>query len=170
VEAVDSNGEICCDRHSGNSFAEIVLELSWTQHLNPGVAGEVVHVEGENVFDAVNDHGRNQPGVVGRLSANSVCSNEAAPFGIDGIRIRESENRRLDAGQHSLSLAWCEAEPVVLNRSSSNRPEFDQVLRCNAKAISVPAEFGYGCASLAMLRACAVKAAKENVGIDQDVH
>jgi hypothetical protein len=41
-----------------------------------------------------------------------VCGNDAAPFRIDGIGIRESENRRLDAGQHSLGLAWSEAEPL----------------------------------------------------------
>ena len=95
------------------------------QHFNPRVAGEVIHVERENMFDAMNYHGRNQSGVVGRFSANPVCGNDAAPFRIDGIGIRESENRRLDAGQHSLGLAWSEAEPVAFNRSSTNRPEFD---------------------------------------------
>jgi hypothetical protein len=65
------------------------------------------------VFDAVNHHGRNKPGVVGRFSANGMCCNEAAPFRIDGTRIRESENRRLDAGQHSLGLSWSEAESIV---------------------------------------------------------
>ena len=110
------------------------------QHFDLGVAREVAHVVGENVFDAVNHHGRNQPGVVGRFSAHPVCSNEAAPFRIDGIGIRESENRRLDEGQHSLGLGWSEAEPVVLDRSRADRPELDEVLRCDGKAIPVLAE------------------------------
>jgi hypothetical protein len=80
-----------------------------------------------------------------------MCGNEAAPFRIDDIGIRESENRGLDAGQHSLGLAWSEAESIVLNRSSTNRPELDQVLRCDAKAIAVPAQLGYGFASLCRL-------------------
>ena len=50
-------------------------------------------------------HGGNQPSVVGGFSANAVCRNEAAPFLTEGIGIREPENRRLDAGQHSLGLA-----------------------------------------------------------------
>jgi hypothetical protein len=151
-------------------FGPPLSELRWMQHFNPSVAGEVIHVERENVFDPVNYHGRNQPGVVGLLSANPVCSNEAAPFRIDGIRIWEPENRRFDAGQHSLGLAWGKAKPVVLDRSRADRPELDEVLRCHTKAIPVLADLGYSFASLTMLWICAVKPAKENVGIGQDVH
>jgi hypothetical protein len=64
-----------------------------------------------------------------------VCRNEATPFRIDGIRIREPENGRLDAGEHSLGLAWGEAKPVVRDRSRADRPKLNEVLRCDTKAI-----------------------------------
>jgi hypothetical protein len=49
-------------------------ELRWMQHFNPSVSGEVIHFERENVFDPVDYHGRNQPGVVGRFSANPCAA------------------------------------------------------------------------------------------------
>jgi len=140
------------------------------QHFNLGVTGEVVGVERENVLDAVNHHGRNQPGVVCRLSTNPVCGNQAAPLHIDGIGIRKPDNRGLDEGKHSPGLAWSEAEPIGVNGPGTDRPELDEVLRCDTQPIAVPAELVYGVAGLTMLRICAVKPTKENVGIGQDLH
>jgi hypothetical protein len=145
-------------------------EFRWMQHFNLSVTGEVVGVERENVLDAVNHHGRNQPGVVCLLSTNPVCGNQAAPFHVDGIGIRKPDHRGLNAGKHSLGLAWSEAEPIGFNGSGADRPELDEILRRDTKPIAVAAELVYGVTSLTMLRICPVKPTKENVGIDQDVH
>jgi hypothetical protein len=80
------------------------------------------------------------------------------------------DNRRLDACKHSLGLAWSEAEPIGFDGPGADRPEFDEVLRCDTKPIAVPAALVYGVTSLTMLRICPVKPAKENVGIGQYVH
>lgn len=145
-------------------------EFRWIQHFNLSVTGEVIGVERENVPDAVNHHGRNQPRVVCLLSTNPVRGNQAAPFHIDGIGIRKPDNRGLNAGKHSLGLAWSESEPIDFNGSGTDRPEFDEVLRRDTKPIAVPAELVYGVTSLTMLRISPMKPTKENVGIGQDVH
>ena len=96
--------------------------------------------------------------------------NESAPLRIDIIRIRQSENRTLDASNNPVCLDRSEPESVIFDRPRGNSPELDEILRGNANAVSFLAEPRYRVTGLAVLRVSAMNPTKDDVGIRENVH
>ena len=57
----------------------------------PGIPGEVVAVEGENMRDTIHGHCCDEPGIVSLLSRDAMRHHESAPLQIDVIGVRHSK-------------------------------------------------------------------------------
>jgi hypothetical protein len=115
-------------------------------------------------------HRCDKPGIVSLLSRDAMRHNEPAPLPIDVIGVRQSENRTFDSSNNPVSLSRIEPKSTILDRPGGNSPQLDEILRGNADPISFSAEPRYGITSLAVLRVCAMKPAKDDVGVGENVH
>jgi len=140
------------------------------QHIDTGIPGEVLNVEGENVSDTIHGHRCDQPCIVGLLPRHAVFQDEPAPFWIDIIRVRQSKNRIFDASNNPVCLGRSEPESVIFHWPRGNSPQLDEILRANKDTIALFAKPRYRITGLAILRMRAMKPAKNDVGVGQNVH
>src|ERR1017187_8853465 len=59
-------------------------DIGGMHNFDAGIAGEACLIEAQNAREAMCQHRRNQPGVMGRLSRNLMLRDEALPNRVDG--------------------------------------------------------------------------------------
>ena len=138
-------------------------------HSNPRIPRKIRTIESEDMRNTVYVHRGHKPRIVGLLPRHAVCQDEPAPFWIDIIRVRQSKNRIFDARNNPVCLGRSEPESVIFHWPRGNSPQLDEILRANKDTIALFAKPRYRITGLAILRMRAMKPAKNDVGVGQNV-
>jgi len=67
-------------------------------------------------------------------------------------------------------LGWSQTETIAFGGTRTHGPQFDEILRSEANAVTNNAEFRYGISGLAMLWVRALEATEDDIRIDKDIH
>jgi hypothetical protein len=96
---------------------------------NAGIPGEVRRIEGKNVCDAVDVHGRSQSSVIYLNAAHTMYHHEMTPLDMDRGAIRQKGKDALNKPRAAVRLSKGEAKAAPRrDRSRAHVPELDKVL------------------------------------------
>ena len=105
---------------------------------NIRIAGKVLLIEREQVGDAVDVHGGDQPGIVDLDSQYAISYHQATPFAMHLLVVRQEDQFSFDQLCFAIGLSNRQAETVAVLRPSCHVPEFHQVLRRVAERGAAP--------------------------------
>ncbi len=78
-------------------------------------------------------HGCDQAGIVGGFTGDGVPYDESFPGRVDIRIFWQKDKSSFDPVQFHRCFSWGQAKAVLLERSRSHRPKFDEVLRNDMK-------------------------------------
>lgn len=131
---------------------------------------KVADVEGEDLRQPVNRHGRDQVGVVTRFAADLIARDQLLPMRKDGGSLAQKNEEDLEAGKFRLRFGRSKPKPVLRRGPRADHPELVEVLRHEAEDFPLPAQLGHGVHGSGMHRVDGLSGSEQNVCIEQDAH
>lgn len=104
-------------------------DLLWMNNAKALVPREIIDIEGDDVFDAVDDHSCDDPCVMSLVALDGVSANQSFPLPISIFRFDKNEKDRLEACDVALDSRWCITKSVLFLGSRACHPEFRRNLR-----------------------------------------
>ena len=141
------------------------------KHLDVLVAFEVAGVESEDVRNAVNLHGSNEPSVVSFFAQHAIGGDQLFPF---CVRYRRYQARGRKAASKLGESLHCElrrvSEAVHISWACGHDPRFNQALCGDAQPVALPEEELHGSSGLRRGRMGAVSSPQDDVRVDETIH
>lgn len=131
---------------------------------------KVSNIECENSAEAVDHHGRYQTGVMSVLSLDLIPYHQLLPLREDGRSIVQKSEKRLEPSKFRLCLSKRHPQPILGGRASADNPEFIDILRNEAKNVSLAAQLRHRVLGKPVHRVARFGCAGQDIGIDKGFH
>src|SRR4051812_13681641 len=117
---------------------------------DPGIGAEILDVEGQEVREAVDQHGSDESRIMGVLAEDRSRSDQLLPDAVDGGRLIEPTEQGFEARDIGGSFGRGLAQAVDAGRTGADDPELIEVLRDDIDFVSLRHETFHGINSLLM--------------------
>jgi hypothetical protein len=137
------------------------------KHIDLLESGKILNIEGQDIFDPMHQHGRNQPGVVNIFCANLVIVNQLLPVLLKR-KLWQQYEKLLEGFQFVRRLPGRIPQAICVDRTCNHGPELDKILLREAKRL-IPAAKRFESHGrhlcMGMVR---LDQAQKNIGIQKD--
>ena len=129
--------------------------------------GKIICIEREQVRYSVDDHGRDQSGVMHLLAGNIMGRYKITPCRVNERAVRQENHAPLERPNLLLSLSRGKAKGVSAHWTCGDIPKLRYVLMCKVQDGSGPAKRGDGIGYQSVVRTIPPQDSQENVAVDQ---
>lgn len=127
---------------------------------------EVIDIESEDVFYSMNNHGRDDSGVVSFRARYRVNGDEPIPLSVYILGFENKEKEGFEACDVASDSRRRVTKSILLPRSRTNDPELGRDLREDIEPVSIFHESSEGIAGSAAIWVSSIYGANEQIRVD----